>query len=64
MAESHKSNIDKGLRIATQATGHQLATDTRQADPDLATVINAWDRLPEPVRAGIVAMVKAAAGRD
>jgi hypothetical protein len=30
------------------------------ADPDLATVVDAWDRLPEAVRAGIVAMVKAA----
>jgi hypothetical protein len=29
-------------------------------DPDLAAVIDAWDRLPEAVRAGIVAMVKAA----
>jgi hypothetical protein len=37
-----------------------LATDTRQTDPDLATVLNAWDRLPEAIRAGIVAMVKAA----
>ena len=64
MAESHKSNNDKELRISTQPTGHQLATDTRQTDPDLATVINAWDRLLEPVRAGIVAMVKAASGRD
>src|SRR5262249_57122146 len=26
-------------------------------DPDLAAVVNAWDRLPEAVRAGIVAMV-------
>jgi hypothetical protein len=33
------------------------------ADPDLATVVDAWDRLPEAVRAGIVAMVKAAGGR-
>jgi hypothetical protein len=31
------------------------------ADPDLATVVDAWNRLPEAVRAGIVAMVKAAA---
>jgi hypothetical protein len=29
-------------------------------DPDLAAVVNAWDRLPEAVRAGILAMVKAA----
>jgi hypothetical protein len=31
-----------------------------QTDPDLVAVIDAWDRLPEAVRAGIVAMVKAA----
>jgi hypothetical protein len=37
-----------------------LATDTCQTDPDLATVIAAWDRLPAAVRAGIVAMVQAA----
>jgi hypothetical protein len=29
-------------------------------DPDLTAVIDTWDRLPEAVRAGIVAMVKAA----
>jgi hypothetical protein len=29
-------------------------------DPDFAAVADAWDRLPEAVRAGIVAMVKAA----
>jgi hypothetical protein len=29
----------------------------------LATVVGAWDRLPEAVRAGIVAMVKAASGK-
>ena len=27
--------------------------------PDLAALIEAWDRLPEAIRAGIVAMVKA-----
>jgi hypothetical protein len=37
-----------------------LIHDTCQTDPDLATIIDAWDRLPETVRAGIVAMVKAA----
>ena len=30
-----------------------------QNDPDFATVAEAWSELPEPVRAGIVAMVKA-----
>jgi hypothetical protein len=31
-------------------------------DPDLTAVIDAWDRLPAAVRAGIVAMVRAAGG--
>jgi hypothetical protein len=30
--------------------------------PDLALIIEAWPRLPEAVRAGILAMVKASAG--
>jgi hypothetical protein len=37
-----------------------LATDTCRIDPELAAVVDAWDRLPEAVRAGIVAMVRAA----
>jgi hypothetical protein len=39
------------------------ATDLLPADPDLATVVDAWDRPPEAARAGIVAMVKATSGR-
>jgi hypothetical protein len=30
------------------------------ADPDLATLVAAWPRLPEPIRAGILALVRAA----
>ena len=33
-----------------------------ETDPDLATFVEAWPTLPEAVRAGIVAMVKAAKG--
>jgi hypothetical protein len=29
-------------------------------DPGLAAIIDAWPTLPEPIRAGILAMVKAA----
>ena len=50
----------KGLRIANPPVSHHIPTDTCPSDPDLAAVVNAWDRLPEAVRAGIVAMVKAA----
>jgi hypothetical protein len=30
------------------------------ADPDLATIVKAWPALPEPIKAGIRAMVTAA----
>jgi hypothetical protein len=36
-----------------------LALLARQS-PDLALLVERWNRLPEAVRAGIVAMVKAA----
>jgi hypothetical protein len=34
-----------------------------QSDPNLALVVESWEKLPEAVRAGIVAMVKASAPR-
>jgi hypothetical protein len=36
------------------------AIDARGTDPDLAAVVDAWPNLPEAIKAGIVAMVKAA----
>jgi hypothetical protein len=36
-----------------------LPTDTCQTDPDLTEIVAAWSTLPEPIRAGIVAMVRA-----
>jgi hypothetical protein len=55
--EPTQSAPKRPLRATVGATG------ALPADPDLATVIDAWNRLPEAVRAGIVAMVKAASGR-
>jgi hypothetical protein len=37
--------------------GHRAAPQ----DPELTAVIAAWPALPEPIRAGILAMVRAAA---
>jgi hypothetical protein len=48
------------LRISTTTASHHFPTDTCKTDPNLAAVIDAWDRLPEAVRAGIVAIVEAA----
>jgi hypothetical protein len=45
-------------------TATENATGLRPTDPGLATVIGAWDELPEALRAGIVAMVKAASKGD
>ena len=37
-----------------------LAAEIGPSCPDLAAVVDAWPRLPEALRTGIVAMVKAA----
>jgi hypothetical protein len=59
-ADRPKEGQGKDLHRGAKPVSHSFPTDTCQTDPDLATVVNAWDRLPEAVRAGIVAMVKAA----
>ena len=41
-----------------------LAAEIAPAAPDLSAVLSAWAGLPEPIKAGIVAMVKAAAPAD
>ncbi|MGO9601648.1 MAG: hypothetical protein ACLP7Q_27045 [Isosphaeraceae bacterium] len=40
-----------------------LPNDTCKTDPELATVVDAWPYLPAALKAGIVAMVKAASGK-
>lgn len=45
--------------IKPMATPHR---NNAIADPDLVAVIDAWLSLPKPVKAGIVAMVRAAKG--
>ena len=43
------------------ALGAAVETEIGISDPDLAMIVRRWDSLPEAVRAGIVAMVGAAA---
>ena len=40
------------------------ALNSNANDPDLAAVVDAWPELPEAIRAGILAMVKAALGQN
>jgi len=42
------------------ALGGALETKTAQHEPDLQTIIDAWPTLPDAIKAGILAMVKAA----
>ena len=39
-----------------------LPTQTHPIDPSLTALIDAWPTLPEALRAGILAMVRAAGG--
>jgi len=48
------------LRQGPSRVAEHLPNDTCQTDPDLAAVVAAWPELPEPIKAGILAMVKAA----
>ena len=54
-----KAQSYTGLRSMGEPLADHLPTDTCQNDPDLAAVVDAWPELPEALKAGIVAMVKA-----
>ena len=51
---------DNHLGQAPPPVADHLPNDTCKTDPDLAAVVEAWPDLPEALKAGIVAMVKAA----
>jgi hypothetical protein len=42
------------------SSAEHLPNDSCKTDGELAVVVDAWPRLPEAIKAGIVAMVKAA----
>jgi len=51
----------KGKR-GSSATCQQIASSDAEIPPDLQALIDAWPSLPEAIKAGILAMVKAAGG--
>jgi hypothetical protein len=59
MRQTSKHNDGTDLCHALIVVSHPFPTDTCHNDPDLAAVIEAWNRLPEAIKAGILAMVKA-----
>jgi len=54
---------DNHLSQAPPPVADHLPNDTCRTYPDLAAVVEAWPDLPEALKAGIVAMVKAAERR-
>jgi hypothetical protein len=58
--DSRQRATASGSRRPPRAT--KSATSGSVVDPDLAAIMDAWPNLPEVVRAGIVAIVRAAAG--
>lgn len=49
----------KGKR-GSAATCQQIASSTREIPQDLQALIDAWPSLPDAIKAGILAMVRAA----
>ncbi len=47
---------------ATPNSSHDSSSGNPPLDDDLRRVVEAWPTLPDPVRAGILAMIEATAG--
>jgi hypothetical protein len=47
---------------AVSAKSGAPAPSATKIDPALATLIDAWPKLPDAIRAGILAMIRAAGG--
>lgn len=69
--EENVSNRLEGTRTLATLPEEQSTFDARDhrsdhihdsAEPDVATVIEAWPNLPSATQAGVMAMVRAAAG--
>jgi len=55
-------NLSKKTRIVELGGAESGALGAKKIpdDPDLAAVVEAWPKLPEAIKAGILAMVEAA----
>ena len=51
------SSGNKHTTTQSGAKSGALGAQSREIDPDLAAVIEAWEKLPDAVKAGIAAMV-------
>jgi hypothetical protein len=52
------------LHRCSPTVAESLPNDSCKNDPGLAALVAAWPHLPEAIKAGIVAMAKAASGMN
>src|SRR5262249_24217169 len=53
---------EQGGEVPVGVPSPPSAAIAQEFPPDLLRVIAAWDRLPEPIKAGVLALVQAAGG--
>ncbi|MBN2580954.1 MAG: hypothetical protein JXB10_18365 [Pirellulales bacterium] len=59
-----KTTEKQGDRSVRGAESGAQNAENRPIDPDLGAIIDAWPKLPDPIKAGILAMVRAAGGKS
>jgi hypothetical protein len=61
--ESPSNSLDNtAFSVERGAESGAPATQLRPIDPDLVCIVAAWPTLPEPIKTGILALVRAAGG--
>jgi hypothetical protein len=55
-----KARQSTHLRISDSEFAHPVPTDTCNSDPELREIMDAWNEPPEPVRASLLMLVRAA----
>lgn len=61
-AHSTEGIVNKGDSASKENVLASCLAFLSEKSPDLADVVRAWPKLPEPLRAGILAMVRATKG--
>ena len=56
----HETPTNSSHSDQSGAESGALSAENHPTDPNLTLIISAWPRLPEPIKAGIIAMIQAA----
>ena len=59
---SHDNNSTCESDLTTPSSSTSSSNEKTLQDPDLTIIIERWEHLPEPVKTGIMAMVKSVEG--